>query len=251
MDLLASDYVTYPIEVRDAISQNTWDTILGAREIRLYDPLGTDLTFRLTPSDWEEKGRGGEEKQYMAGHLMLPIPRKEVDGVLVTTSVTFGGPIPNTRLTLKGRQVVQVEGGGPFGKRLKESFERYKDVVFPGKPGPGANWLSTFSICTHPKARPSPAYDQLAGSARVQAWCTGHRRSGIIHSSIGMAMVNPKYKVVRHMDFPFTTLTADAKTIIDRGHLTALDDPEVRQIAAQYGDPDQLLTEDWIPAVLD
>ena len=28
-----------------------------------------------------------------------------------------------------------------------------------------------------------------------------------------------------------------------------LDDPEVRKIAAKYGNPDELLREDWIPAI--
>jgi hypothetical protein len=28
-----------------------------------------------------------------------------------------------------------------------------------------------------------------------------------------------------------------------------LDDPEVRTLAAKYGDPDKLLTEDWIPEI--
>ena len=38
-------------------------------------------------------------------------------------------------------------------------------------------------------------------------------------------------------------------TVIDRGHLTALDDPEVRSVASKYGDPEELLSEIWIPAV--
>ena len=29
----------------------------------------------------------------------------------------------------------------------------------------------------------------------------------------------------------------------------ALDDPEVRQLAEKYGDPDDLLREDWIPQI--
>jgi len=37
--------------------------------------------------------------------------------------------------------------------------------------------------------------------------------------------------------------------IIDKGHLTALDDDEVRSLAAEYGDPDELLTEAWFPAI--
>jgi len=38
-------------------------------------------------------------------------------------------------------------------------------------------------------------------------------------------------------------------TIIDKGHLTALDDPEVRSLASRYGNPDELLKDIWIPAV--
>jgi hypothetical protein len=37
--------------------------------------------------------------------------------------------------------------------------------------------------------------------------------------------------------------------VVNKGHLTALDDPEVRRVAAKYGDPDELLREDWIPAI--
>jgi hypothetical protein len=38
-------------------------------------------------------------------------------------------------------------------------------------------------------------------------------------------------------------------TLLDGGRMTSLDDPEVRALASRYGDPDYLLTEDWIPEV--
>lgn len=253
LDLLVLDYVSFPVEVRDAIDQKTWELVAGAREIELSDPLGTDLVLKLTPGDWEGKGEasGGEKPRNLPGHLMLPLPAKELDGVLVTNSITFGGPIPRTKLTIRGRQVTQVESGGLFGERLRQSFEQYRDQLYPGNPGSGANWLRPFAICTHPKARPSPAYDKLAGSSRVHAWAPGHRRAGIIHTGIGMAMANPRYRVVRFVDLQFATLVADKRVIIDQGHLTALDDEEVRRVAAQYGHPDKLLREDWIPAITD
>jgi hypothetical protein len=34
---------------------------------------------------------------------------------------------------------------------------------------------------------------------------------------------------------------------VDRGHLTVLDDPEVRRVAAKYSNPHGLLREGWIP----
>ncbi len=43
--------------------------------------------------------------------------------------------------------------------------------------------------------------------------------------------------------------TRDGRTVtlVDRGRPTALDDPEVRALAATYGDPDEILSLDWIP----
>ena len=38
-------------------------------------------------------------------------------------------------------------------------------------------------------------------------------------------------------------------TLLDKGHMTSLDNPEVRALASRYGNPDELLTEDWRPDV--
>jgi hypothetical protein len=45
----------------------------------------------------------------------------------------------------------------------------------------------------------------------------------------------------------FPTLTINKTTVIQKGHLTTLDDPKVRKEAEKYGDPVELLTEDWVP----
>ncbi len=37
--------------------------------------------------------------------------------------------------------------------------------------------------------------------------------------------------------------------VIEKGRLTAFDDPEVREVAAKYGDPDLLLRELWVSAI--
>ena len=75
----------------------------------------------------------------------------------------------------------------------------------------------------------------------------GHRRSGFLHGSIGSALAAPNHKLIRHFDMMFPTMVADGRVVIQDGHLVALDDPEVRKVAERYGDPDQLLREDWIP----
>jgi hypothetical protein len=35
--------------------------------------------------------------------------------------------------------------------------------------------------------------------------------------------------------------------IVDKGWFTCMDDPEIRAIAVKYGDPDELLSYDWVP----
>jgi hypothetical protein len=55
-----------------------------------------------------------------------------------------------------------------------------------------------------------------------------------------------------HLLFPtLDVLTPSGETVrvIERGRLTALDDPEVRRLAERLGDADDLLKEDWVPQV--
>ncbi|MSO19867.1 MAG: hypothetical protein EXQ56_05275 [Acidobacteria bacterium] len=57
-----------------------------------------------------------------------------------------------------------------------------------------------------------------------------------------------------HIHTYFTTIdvtTADGRVIrlLDKGRLTVLDDPKVRQVAAKYGDPDVILQEVRNPAM--
>ena len=47
----------------------------------------------------------------------------------------------------------------------------------------------------------------------------------------------------------FTGENGRVVRILDKGRLTFLDDPEVRNAAAKYGDPDQILREKWIPSI--
>lgn len=55
-----------------------------------------------------------------------------------------------------------------------------------------------------------------------------------------------------HVFFPALEATmpdGSTETIIDDGSLTTLDDPEVRGLAAEHGDPDELVSVDWVPPV--
>ncbi len=81
---------------------------------------------------------------------------------------------------------------------------------------------------------------------KVHAWRLDHRRSAVIYASVGAALETPKHKIIRHFELMSPTLVADGKVVIREGHLTSLDDPEVRRIAQKHGEPDEILLEDWI-----
>lgn len=251
-DLLASNYETFPIEVRDAIDKSAWETMVYAKNIELTDLEGTNLRVNLTKQDWDEdiaELMKREGTPFKRGHLLAPVAFKSCEGVLAASSLTFGGAIPHVQLTIKGGRVTKVEGGGKYGETLRRSFEEFKNLTSRRSPGPGVNWISSFGICTHPKGRRAAFVEKLKGSARIHGWAFGHRRSGVIHTSIGEGLVGNSYKIIRHVDQYFITLLADGKKVIDKGHILALDDPAVHKIASKYGDPKELLTEEWIPAV--
>lgn len=251
-DQMISEYEEFPVELRDTIDDVTWEKLVHCTQIRWTDLEGTDLTMNIKPEAWQKvidrnmKRKGGP---FPHGHLQIPAPCEDMNGVYVTSHITFGGPIPRTTMIVERGKVVEVQGGGRYGDRLRESFEKYQDLTGKKCPGPGINWITTIGLCSHPKGGPSPFYDELAGSARVYAWTYAHRRSAVIHTSVGEGMVSPKYKIIRHTDTYFNSIVTEKETVSKNGHLTALDDPRVRQVAAKYGDPDKLLEEIWIPAI--
>ncbi|MDP2643474.1 MAG: hypothetical protein Q8P24_00900 [Desulfobacterales bacterium] len=251
-ELLASHYNSFPGELRDAIDKSAWDNYAFARNVELIDLEGTELRVTLDKEDWDENIARVKRRvplPYMPGHLHIPVAFKKGEGTLAASSLTFGGIVPRVKMTVEGGRVTEVMGGGAYGDTLRRSFEEYKDLTSPRNPKPGVNWVSSFGICTHPKGRRAAFMDRLTGSARVHGHAFGHRRSGVIHTSIGAGIIDNTYKIIRHIDQYFTTLTADGKKIIDNGHMLALDDPEVHKVAEKYGDPKELLAEDWIPAV--
>jgi hypothetical protein len=126
-------------------------------------------------------------------------------------------------------------------------------------PRPGLFWLWEVAIGTNPKIT-RPAGIELLSSGGFE-W--ERRRSGVIHLGFGTRWRGSEevwagergllYGHLHiHLLFPtFTIFSRDGepRDIIRNGRLTALDDPEVRDLASRYGNPDQLLSEDWIPSI--
>lgn len=269
----------FPKDLEELIDLKTWQILKDAREIHITDPLGTDLRVPLGPEYWKKlaeydargffptrdalgtnmelplHGLGLEQPYWGRGHeTVVPVlsPRlEEINGTIAASSLHFGLITP-TRFVVERGQVTKVEGGGRAGEYFRELFQKYRSLRYPNYPGPGISWVEEISLGTHPKIH------RPYGVKKGFEYAEGRKRSGHLHIAIGTSFLTDsdfeEKTRLSHIDlelfFPtYVVVTRDGRRVklVDRGHLTVLDDAEVRKLAAKYGDPDQLLREDWVP----
>lgn len=257
---------TYPLDLHLLLNKKTWDPIWeygrGGRA-RLSDAEGTDISWTY----WDEYYDGTRygfastpRNGHLFGHPVPPIIAKEdAAGVVAGTTSHFSRAFPQVKVELEGGQIVKIAGGAAYGDAWRDLLEESKRTRYPCFPRPGLFYLWEVAIGTNPKIlRPSRIERHSSGGFEWE-----RRRSGVIHMGFGTLWRSAEEKWAGergilyghlhiHLLFPtFTVTTKSGKeyTIIRNGRLTALDDPEVRKLAEKYGDPDDLLREDWIPQI--
>ena len=276
-DLLGSAELVFPEELQQLIERKIWGVLRQAYKVRITDPEGTDLRFTWFDEYWKVVdglhptvklpgavshvyGAGQSEIPLVPSHVMgvpymIVLPESDGEGVVGATS-SHKGTFPHMKMTIKNHQIVKIEGGGRYGDLWRELLEKRKDIQYPFLPGPGAAYWMEAAIGTNPKAiRPHTIY--VTGP-----WNSNdRRRAGVVHLGFGTAGPLDSWAAREgvntghdHIHLYFATYEAETRDgektkLIDKGHLTVLDDPEVRELAAKYGDPDELLSEAWIPAI--
>lgn len=261
-----SSATMYPREVHALVNRKAWDVIwrLGrGGRVHLTDPEGTDVTYTLWPDYFERPSSPFRERPnfgHLFAHPLPPIVREaDATGVFAGTTSHYGRPFASMRLHVADGRLERIEGGGKYGDGWRELLEETRRVQYPCFPGEGLFWLWEVAIGTNPKIR-RPANIHMLSSGGSE-W--ERRRSGVIHIGFGTSW-RSEYEdwaaergllyghLHVHLLFPtldLTTRSGETIRIIDQGRLTALDDPEVRRLAGSLGDPDELLKEDWIPAI--
>lgn len=287
-ELLASPSTMYPDEILQAAEDEAWQMLRQTAEVRVTDPEGTDLGFTWFPEYWQVidgthptiKTIGGgplagsygghpyyagaSEEVLIPGHLMgypLGVALDKSNGAgTVAGTANHAGLFPHLKLTMKNNRLTSVEGGGEYGRLWQAKLEKTKDIKYPLFPQPGLFYLIEIAVGTHPKIpRPHNVMESLTAKA---TWSYERMRSGIIHVGIGNILYeNQAWAASRrlpgdhhHVHLYFPTLVAKLRggrqvNLVDKGRLTVLDDSRVRNIAAKHGNPDDLLREDWIPAI--
>ncbi len=257
---------TYPLDLHLLINKKTWDPIWehgrGGRA-RLTDPEGTDISWTY----WDEYYDGTRygfsstpRNGHLFGHPVPPLIAKEdAAGTVAGTTSHFARPFPHIRVELEAGQIVKITGGRRYGDAWRDLLEESKRTQYPCFPRPGLFYLWEAAIGTNPKiVRPGHIEKHSSGGFEWE-----RRRSGVIHMGFGTLWRSAEEKWAGergllyghlHIHLLFPTLVVTAKNgkeyaVIRDGRLSALDDPEVRKLASQHGDPDGLLKEEWIPQV--
>lgn len=275
-EMVANPAHLLPAEVLRAIDRWTWKRVTAARRVHITDPEGTDIRFtnfddyydadreyfadRWVRQTYPQNVAYG--RTYLPGHIWgrpsFHIPQEDGTGIIAGT-MNHIAPFPRIEMQLEKSVITEIRGGGEFGEKLRAVAEANKDVMYPGYYRPGLmQWWET-SIGTNPKIhRPRAGYPEGYNCGLYE-----RMRSGVIHIGYGTIIsseterqADREGKVVGHfhVHLYFPTYVAEGTPegdvlVIEDGRLKALDDPHVREVAAKYGNPDELLAEDWIPAI--
>jgi hypothetical protein len=266
IDQFASQATIYPREIQRLINFKAWEPVWtqgkGGR-VRITDPEGSELSYTLFEDyftgDWFAFNNTPFWGHLMA-HPWTPVLKKEdATGVLAGTTSHYSKPFPRIEVTIDRGKVEKVVGGGLYGDAWRDLIEETKNTQYPSFPEKGLFWLWEMAIGTNPKiTRPTNIHMLSSGGAEWE-----RRRSGIIHTGCGTAWRAPEEEWAAekglayghlhvHLLFPtmdLITKRGEEIRIIEKGRLVAMDDADVRKVAEKYGDPDDLLKEDWIPDV--
>ncbi|PZG16140.1 hypothetical protein [Nonomuraea aridisoli] len=212
-----------PAEVFYALLERTLRQLSAAREIRVTSARGTDVTFSgftfdpdpgaMRPGDWRPFPYGGAN--------FWP---SDTEGVLVVEDSTVTGvPEEPLRITLEGNLVRKIEGGAAAAQ-----LRRY---------APGGFYMRHGLIGLNPKVR-------LAGGTQFERekhagafYCGLDGLTGGEPVTTGPGFAHCDCQVDR------PTVIADGEVFIEHGRLLILDEPEIREVAANFGPPEVILDD--------
>ena len=197
-----------------------------------------------------------------------PTPRPS--GVIAGTA-NHAGHFPKVEVHLKDGYISEVKGGGLYGETWREflKYPQINELTYPYHDRPGYWLLYEVAFGTNPKYFKRPDENMRGENT------TERNRSGVIHFGHGIRVHhgpdNPEW-AKEWVDFTtknnlpndhwfhihtyFSTYRLRVRgtkntwvTLIDKGRMAALDSPEVRALSSRYGDPRELLAEDWVPYI--
>jgi hypothetical protein len=265
---LMNKAATFPGDIWRLAEERVVEPLSWTDRVEVSDPEGTNFAFELD----ENQARAWAEGAYQPGHLfMFPhqatgrFPYSSVDypaftkkynprflvkvnGVFAGTS-NHTGSYPRMEVHVKDGYVREVKGGGAYGELWREflKYPKINELTYPFHDQPGYWWIYEAGMGTNPKffRRPGLRLDHGPDKAtESKEWMDFAKQNGLpndhwwhIHNTL------PTYRVrVRGTKNSWITL-------IDKGEVNALKSPEIRALASRYGNPDEVLSDDWSPYI--
>jgi 2,5-dihydroxypyridine 5,6-dioxygenase len=230
-EYLLTEFARFPRAIMLETGLKVLSKVRTARTFRLLHPWGTDITFEALPGNWGPRNGSMPASgwgKYRLGRGVIGCNAPETcNGVVVSRySKDVGGDLkePVTIRFVDGwaEEITGGEAAAKLNSFMSEdrNNRRIQEIMMGLNPKASAY-----------KENGKLTYDGTAGA-------------GNIHIAVGREV--GRYASSQHVTpafLPRVTLYADGELLINDGRLTVLDDPEVRKIAARYGEPDTLLKQ--------
>jgi hypothetical protein len=228
-ELLTSGWATYPPELLELIGRKVEEELLQESTVILSSNQGTSLIFDYQVVRADARIRWSVFPTNIR-YRLVPEPGS-VEGIIVTSNV-LTGRVPRTEIHLGSGEVVQVEGTARTREAVNQATAR--------------GGVLEVSFGVHPRV--TPMMGEVEGfSPLMWSHYAAAQRSGVVSVLLGSRSESPRPLPLALF---FGLINAGGpRIIVDLGHLTALGDEEVRRLAEQLGSVEDLLEEEWIPAI--
>lgn len=238
---LNSDYSRFPPEIIFRMIEKDFAIIRDANRIRVTDPKGTDVTadIELNSMAW---GMGKV---------------RDVGGMAKGTFANPGGiigqvhnlPDANGEAYFDNMDIATEPGDEPAYWRIEDSWvveisgPRTEPWQRMAEEDEKATLFSEIMWGYNPKMpirENWPEYEPVT------------RHAGVLHMAIGSPLSRGRGDPEKTSDHPLAhthglilepSVYIDGEPIVEDGRLLRLDDPEIRELAGEFGDPDKVLAE--------
>ncbi len=216
----------FPIPLYCEIGERAMRLMKGAKKIRYTTASGTDVTFEgpqgvsygepLKPGTWA-----------IFPPMGINFYPQNSNGFLVPDETALTGKLSSPiKFTIENNFVVKIEGASGAERNAIESFCN------------GRFYLRHTVIGLNPKVRMvnAPEFERERAAGTTYLGIDGTGPSGQIDRG------KPGFS---HLDMIFDTPTVyiDDRMVVKDRRLLLLDDPELQEIAKQYGDPKKVLAQ--------
>jgi len=252
--VLSSEWARFPFELSDEITKRVGDRLEAAKSWRTVHPNGTDISGKLGRPSATQSGlksynvhRGTTRNRPFPQGDHSPVTSLEANGVIVFDRTLpwearyigvperkFSRPL---KITVENNRMVHFEGG-PEAER----YRRFYESLVPHLKEDAWN-VSSWHAGINPKAKIYEAPEKNPDLVHRGV----HNHPNVMHFHLGGS------KLVADYDYPYmwhlsneiecATIYLDGEKLYDKGHLLALDDPDLRRFASRFGDPDRLLSK--------